>query len=188
MPRPSSDSTFLHQDISEIPAYCCKWQNIMLLLHTLNELRSVQWKYDVTNHIAEKGKYDFMEKDFRPGRWSNVLNEFEPMWVGDIDRASKVCTHMGLMFRLQSEDSWQITSKGKNLINRLETLSRTGEFRVGKCYLWSHNFKEVVDPKFIPSPTDAKRPRSFYDLIASVVKQDGAHSRAGSLSQPQSAA
>jgi hypothetical protein len=170
MPQSTASSSFLHRDISEIPAYSCKWQNIMLLLHTLTELRSVQWKYDVTNHIVEKGKYEFLEKDFRPGKWCNVLNEFEPSWVADIDRASKICTHMGLMFQLQSEDSWQITSKGKVMITKLENLSRVGEFEVSKCYLWSHKFKEVVDPRFVPSERDAKRPKSFYDLIVDLVK------------------
>lgn len=160
-----------YRQFSEVPAYSCRWQTIMLLLHSLHELDSVQWKYDVADHIKEENKYEFDTKDFRPGTWCNTLNDFQPKWVSDLDCASRICMGLGFLHTHQSEDSWQITRKGKKTVHKLEHFAKSGVFKVNQCYLWSRDFKGSLDPTFVPSKGDPRRPKEFYDLIQDLIQK-----------------
>jgi hypothetical protein len=152
-------------DISRTPPYSTPWQNIMLLLHALSELDSVQWKYDVTQHIEANGTYSFAEGDFRNGAWSHTLDAWEPLWVTEMDRASRRCIELGMMHGTLNGETWQITNHGKTVVTKLDRMTKLGMVEVRRCYLWSIDFKTTLNPTYIPSPTDARRPRSFQDLI-----------------------
>jgi hypothetical protein len=50
---------------------------------------------------------------------------------------------------------------GRDLIDRIVKLFREKTILVGECFLWTKVLKKLIDPEYVPSELDAKRPRAM---------------------------
>ena len=63
-----------------------------------------------------------------------------------------------MLFDHDEKDHWEITRRGLEILEKLQSGFRAGKLDVRQCYFWSAHFKARMCPDYQPSNADAKRP------------------------------
>jgi len=81
------------------------------------------------------------------------------------------------LFDHDERDSWELTREGhralEEIIARFRSRGRN-RWEIHKCFLWRTEFKKIIDPSYLPSSRDHKRPprqrRRPYDATEQTIK------------------
>ena len=147
--------------------YSPREQIILLLLVALRELRKPKTKFEVIQYIESKKWFNLRSEDLIPYKSTQGTEE---RWKTLIAWARKDCVDANLM-EYDSQNCWEASKNGLNIVVGLKQLCQAAEFSVGHCYLWSLSLKSSIHPEFMESANDPKRPMSFYrDSYAIMLK------------------
>jgi hypothetical protein len=137
-------------------------QLIIMLLAALRELKVARPKKEVLRLIIERKWYATCPEDSRPYP-SQRSSTSEPRSHTLIAWARKECVESKLMVKDGIRDSWEATTEGINLIARVKQAIQQGTSSVRPCFFWTLDFKRFIDPNYVASPDDAKRPPYLYE-------------------------
>jgi hypothetical protein len=135
--------------------YSLNRQRLICLLFVLRELGGGPRKREVVEHIQRRGYLDIQPEDVDP-----YITQTEPRWCTDVAFRRKDGVQRDLLFN-QTRDCWELTRAGRDLIDRIVKLFREKTILVGECFLWTKVLKKLIDPEYVPSELDAKRPRAM---------------------------
>jgi hypothetical protein len=87
------------------------------------------------------------------------------------------CGDRRLIVDHDERDSWELTREGhralEEIIARFRSRGRN-RWEIHKCFLWRTEFKKIIDPSYLPSSRDHKRPprqrRRPYDATEQAIK------------------
>lgn len=154
-------------NMKKVDPYSPRGQTILLLLAALHVLKKSRTKKEVIDFIEDKKWFNLEDEDKIPYKSQQGV---EPRWKTLIAWSRKDCVDLGFM-ESDVTDSWLAKKEGLNLVVRLKSRCESGEFEVGRCFLWTHSLKEFYDPKFQSSGQDVPRPRYMYRDSFSIMLQ-----------------
>jgi hypothetical protein len=147
--------------IRDIEAYRPRWQAIVMLFAVLNQFRGGITKTDAISHIREKDWFDIQPEDKIPYP-SNKYTSKEPRWITSVAWARKDAVERGLMHRGARND-WDLTAQGLNTFTAIRKACCDGGLDPSRCYLWSRNFKQYMNPDYQASAAETRRPKNLYE-------------------------
>ena len=147
--------------IRDLDDYAPRWQGMVMLFAALAAHRGGVPKADAIAHIRENLWFDVQTEDRIPYP-SNRYTSKEPRWITSIAWARKDAVERELMHKGGFND-WDLTTTGLTTFAAVRRACSEERLAVSRCYLWSHRFKSFMDPKYGPSPADAKRPATLYE-------------------------
>jgi hypothetical protein len=126
----------------------------------VNDGRGTVTKREAIEFIRCRHWFALEQEDNEPYPSQQLLSH-EPRWHTLIAWSRKDSVIVDLM-SYEARDSWGLTRRGRNTIDRVQRQYSSGELHVAPCYLWSANFKSYMCPGYVVSASDAKRPANFY--------------------------
>jgi hypothetical protein len=140
-------------DILGLPAYTVDWQHLVCLLYALNELGAGgHRRQDVCEFIQRHHYLSLTPDDVAP-----YPTQSEPSWQTDIAYARKIGVIMGII-GFDERDSWEIIRDGREQLLRILAAGDAHAIDGRRCFLWSRDFRRVLDRTYEPSAADAPRP------------------------------
>lgn len=128
--------------------YSRRWQEMILVLYALNEMSGFQRKRDVLEWIEEHRLINpcFMGRN----RYESCS---EPKYRTLLCWGRKDNVIRGLLFN-EERDCWGVTRDGRTVVEKIMRLGVEGELQIHRCFLWSVNFKRIINPAYAPSKRD----------------------------------
>jgi hypothetical protein len=158
-----------------IDIYSNRGQGCFLVLYAVRDLGGIPASRETLDNIVRNGWYKIRADDLPP-----YDRQTEPAYHTLLRWARKDSVEFGLIAN-DHWDEWALTRKGSVKLDEILGGFREKKFSVHKCYLWTQEFKRLVDPTYVPSPEDAIRPkpkprhaenRKFWDELARELSQD----------------
>ena len=128
-------------------------QRLVCLLFVLYEFGGGHRKREVIEYIQREYYLRIAPHDVEP-----YLAQIEPRWHADIAFRRKDGVEKELLFN-QTHDSWELTRHGREVIEKVMWLFRDKHLDVRQCCLWMKGLKKRIDPDYVPSEQDVKRPK-----------------------------
>lgn len=132
--------------------YGRRFQELILVLQALWDLGGRNEKREVIAHINRSKYIEIRSCDLPAYRGTN-----EPKYHTLLAWARKDAALADCIFA-DERNSWGITRRGRELLDRLSELCIDGRYDVRKCYLWSPTFKQIFNPQYLPSDADILHP------------------------------
>jgi hypothetical protein len=139
--------------VSEFEVYGRRGQEIIMVLYALRELGAIHTKQDVLRFIREHHFYDLQPED-------KCSYESKREWKADtlLCFGRKDAVMGDWMFDHDEKDSWELARPGYRVLDEIISHFRTKRWQIHKCFLWSSEFKKLIDPTYVPSSRDDSRP------------------------------
>jgi hypothetical protein len=137
-------------------------QEIVMVLYALDQLGGNKTKAEVLGFIREHRLYDLKPED-------RLSYEGKREWRAEtllcFGRHDAVIGEW--LFEHDERDAWELTREGRTILSEIIRRFRSGQWNLSKCFLWTPEFKQLIDASFVPSPTDAQRPTALRERPAS---------------------
>jgi hypothetical protein len=137
--------------------YSTRRQVVLMLLTVLADLRCAS-KQETIGYIKNRHFFDVQAEDWPPYPKAQT---HEPRWHTLIAWARKTGVESGLLMDGE-RDAWAISRDGVHELARAQGQYRSAHLAAGNCYMWTPTFKKLMQPAYLPSATDAKRPVNVY--------------------------
>ena len=141
-----------------ISYYSRRGQELILVLHALWELRGGNRKSETITYINQSHYFALHRSDIPSYDGTN-----EPRWNTLLAWARKDGVLKGGIAN-DERDYWEITRKGREILDKAKERFSSKVRDVRLCYLWTPTFKKLMDPDYIPSDKDKKRPDDGLEL------------------------
>ena len=136
-----------------INPYSNRGQGVFLVLYALRELCGACTKREVLRFIQDADFYEITRHDLPPYPGQN-----EPQYHTLLAWARKDALIKCWIVDTSERDAWQLSAMGRTLLDKTISRYRKEELLVKECYLWTPKFKKLIDPVYVPSSDDARRP------------------------------
>ena len=117
-------------------------------------------KREAIQHITARHWFDIHDEDRKPYESQRQLTG-EPRWHTLIAWARKDGVIRDYV-SYEARDSWGMTRRGRDAFEIFREHCATGKKSVSPCFLWSVQFKKLLNPNYAPGSNDKKRPQFFY--------------------------
>ena len=144
-------------EIAGINLFAPRGQIILMLLTALKEEGSGT-RQETCDRISQRGWFDIQGEDWPP---YPTMTNLEPRWRTLIAWARKDAFDFGYLDDI-GHNCWQISRQGRQRSIDLKTQFTQRQLDVRRCYMWREPLKRFMWPDYIPSPSDAQRPRTIY--------------------------
>jgi hypothetical protein len=137
--------------------YSTRRQINIMLLTTLADLRCAR-KQEAIGYITSHRYFDVQQEDLEP--YPKAATR-EPRWHTLIAWARKDCLVAGYLMEGE-RDAWAITRDGVKEFADSQEKFRSGILDARRCYMWTPRFKQYMQPGYVLSTEDRKRPMDVY--------------------------
>src|SRR5260370_30381683 len=132
--------------LGNIDIFSRRGQEVLMVLYALRELGAIHSKEDVLGFVRQNRFYELLPED-------KESYDSKHEWKSDtlLCFARQDAVANDLMFDHDEKDSWEITRRGLQALDEVIGQFRTQRYAVQRCFMWTPEFKKIIDPTYIPS-------------------------------------
>ena len=134
--------------------YSREGQEVIMVVYALSQLRRICTKQEVLRFIREQRLYAIQPEDTQSYESKNEWKSDTLLCWG---RKHAVMDSLGWMFHHDEKDCWDITRDGLSELEDIFKRFRAKRLAIQKCFMWSPEFKVIVDPSYVASARDTPR-------------------------------